>query len=155
MIVWIVRHGYAGSKADWWGDDAARPLDDAGRIQAEGLVPLFADVELTHLVSSPTTRCIETLLPLSAAVGLPIEASDDLRHEATPVHVLDLIERSGAGSVLCTHGEVMEPLLDALGTWGITVPLHQEVRLLRKGAVWRLDLDERTLDLAAAPSIVE
>ena len=149
MIVWIVRHGYAGSKEDWWGDDAARPLDDAGRGQAEELVPLLADVGVTPLVSSPTARCIETLVPLSVALGLPVETSDELKHEATPVEVLDLIARSGDGSVLCTHGEVMDPLLEAIGAGGFTVADHPTEQLLRKGAVWRLDLDARSLDLAS------
>ena len=148
MIVWIVRHGSAGSKEDWWGDDAARPLDEAGRLRSKELASLLADAGVTHLVSSPTARCIETLVPLSVALGLPVETSDALRHEATPADVFELIARSGDGAALCTHGEVMEPLLGAIGREGFTIVDRSADQLLAKGAVWRLDLDARSLELA-------
>jgi 8-oxo-dGTP pyrophosphatase MutT (NUDIX family) len=37
----LVRHGRAGSREQWDGDDDARPLDDKGRAQAEALARLL------------------------------------------------------------------------------------------------------------------
>jgi phosphohistidine phosphatase SixA len=148
VIVWIVRHGFAGSKADWLDDDAARPLTQAGRLQAQRVVPLLAGSDIHHLIASPTTRCIETLTPLSQTVGLPVRTSEHLLHEATPSDVFDLIARSGDGTVLCTHGEVMKPLLDDVRSRNIVVADRPRSQLLRKGTVWRLDLDAETLDVA-------
>jgi len=36
--VLLVRHGMAGNRSDWKGGDNDRPLDEAGRQQAEALV---------------------------------------------------------------------------------------------------------------------
>ncbi|MGE5764485.1 MAG: NUDIX hydrolase, partial [Mycobacterium leprae] len=38
----VVRHGRAGRRRDWTGDDRARPLDAQGQAQAEALAPLLA-----------------------------------------------------------------------------------------------------------------
>ncbi len=41
-VVLLVRHAKAGKRGDWPGDDDDRPLDAAGRAQAQRLVDLLA-----------------------------------------------------------------------------------------------------------------
>jgi probable phosphoglycerate mutase len=48
-------------------------LNDRGRAQAEGLVPLFDDVRLEAVYSSPLERAIETASPLARSHGLSIQ----------------------------------------------------------------------------------
>ena len=54
-------------------------------------------------------RCVQSVEPVAAERGLPVEVSDALV-EGTPVdEILRLIEKvSDRPSVLCTHGEVIE-----------------------------------------------
>ncbi|MBC6446048.1 histidine phosphatase family protein [Actinokineospora xionganensis] len=76
----LLRH--ARSTANGSGVLAGRSegvhLDDTGRAQADGLVARLADVPLRAIVSSPLTRCAETVAPLAADRGLVPVTEDAL-----------------------------------------------------------------------------
>jgi len=61
----LVRHAKAGHRKDWDGDDRARPLSRAGITQARKLVPVLSPSAPTRLLSSPYTRCVQSLEPLA------------------------------------------------------------------------------------------
>ena len=65
MLVRLVRHACAGDKHSWAGDDADRPLDDVGRLQALAVAELLGLRPAGRLLSSPTRRCLDTLVPLA------------------------------------------------------------------------------------------
>ena len=111
-LVLLVRHGRAGDRDEWTGDDRLRPLDKRGRRQADAMVAPLAGYALSRLVSSPYIRCVQTLEPLSARLGLPVE-HDPAIAEGVPVQkARGLIDRLGPGPVvLCTHGDVVEALV--------------------------------------------
>ena len=140
MTVWVVRHACAGYKAEWDGPDDLRPLDPAGARQARALVGLLEDCEVRRLVTSPARRCTDTLAPLSRATRVPLEQFPDLRPGAAD-DVLGLIDRVAEdGTVVCTHGEVMRPLLKALHDEGVElVGAPADDELLQKGAAWPID----------------
>ena len=48
-------------------------LNDRGRSQAEALVPLFEEVQLQAIYSSPLERTTETAAPLARARGLAVQ----------------------------------------------------------------------------------
>jgi phosphohistidine phosphatase len=62
MHLYILRHGIAGDRDEWTGDDRKRPLTDAGRQEmrevAQGIRSL--DLKLDTLITSPLTRAKET-----------------------------------------------------------------------------------------------
>lgn len=72
MTVILLRHGR--STANTAGVLAGRTegveLDDVGRGQADALVGRLADLPLVAVVTSPLTRCRQTVGPLAAARGL-------------------------------------------------------------------------------------
>jgi 8-oxo-dGTP diphosphatase len=145
MGIWLVRHACAGHKEDWEGDDDARPLDPAGWAQADALATLLAPMGPARLVSSPVLRCVQTLEPLARRTGLPIERRDELR-ASSPIDVAALVARvlrdaAFDGSVACTHGEVMQPLLEGWRRSGLVVEGGDpgDEHLLFKGSAWRLD----------------
>ncbi len=70
--VLIVRHGTAGSKSRWKGDDRARPLDKQGRAQAESLVGQLLAFGATDLYAADRLRCHQTLEPLAEELGVQI-----------------------------------------------------------------------------------
>ncbi|MBC2638227.1 histidine phosphatase family protein [Rhodococcus sp. 4CII] len=59
----LLRHAHAIAKQDWTGPDARRPLSAVGRNQAEGLFDTLTGIEFRALYCSPTTRCLDTVLP--------------------------------------------------------------------------------------------
>ena len=74
----LLRHASAGHRARWDGHDVGRPLDDRGRRQASELVELLRPFGVRRVVSSPYVRCVETVEPLAAALGVPVEEDERL-----------------------------------------------------------------------------
>ncbi|MEO5679261.1 MAG: histidine phosphatase family protein, partial [Acidimicrobiales bacterium] len=79
MTLLLVRHAEAEPRSGWDGPDVLRPLSVKGRRQAGSLVQLLGDrVPVGRLVASPSLRCLETLSPLAATLGLTLEVSPAL-----------------------------------------------------------------------------
>jgi 2,3-bisphosphoglycerate-dependent phosphoglycerate mutase len=73
----FVRHAHSVPSPDL--PQAAFPLSQTGRRQAQDLAPVLADLGVTALASSPYIRAVGTLAPFAEASGLPIGIDDDLR----------------------------------------------------------------------------
>jgi 8-oxo-dGTP diphosphatase len=143
----ILRHSQARSRKAWRGDDRERPLLATGRQQAARLVPVLAAYDVRRLVSSTSTRCVQTLEPYAAAAGRRLRTDDRLSEEdATPPVVRQLItglvdkllERpaSAGGLVVCTHRPVLPWVLDAAGLEAAGLaPGEMLVLHLRKGRI--------------------
>ena len=109
----VIRHARAGKRAEWTGDDRVRPLDDRGLEQAAALVAELVSFPLERILSSPYDRCVQTVEPLAAARGVPIEVVEALAEE----HQADAgvaLARASAGEpvALCVHGGLSD---DAFG----------------------------------------
>jgi len=136
--VFVVRHAKAGSRGAWDGPDPARPLSKAGRRQAAGLVGQLGDREITRIVSSPYVRCTETVEPLAHRLHLAVEPSPSLEEGASLPEALRLVEKvADEPTVLCTHGDVIEELLDHLRRTGVFIDDGR----MEKGATWILDTE--------------
>jgi phosphohistidine phosphatase SixA len=105
----LLRHAAAGDREHWDGDDFHRPLDARGRREAEALVALLSPLGVRRVVSSPYVRCVQTVEPLAAALGLPLELDDRLAEGAGRA-ALTLLQEDGV--VSCTHGDVVHELVD-------------------------------------------
>ena len=143
MPILFVRHGNAGRRSAYKGDDRTRPLSKRGVVQARALVPMLAEHRPQRILSSPYVRCCETVQPTAEALGLPVESIEELA-EGHGEETLRLMERMvGEAAVLCTHGDVATAVLVALtadatdaaddtdATDAATPP-----RRLQKGEVW-------------------
>jgi 8-oxo-dGTP diphosphatase len=137
VIVYLLRHARAGSRADWAGDDRLRPLDARGRRQADALVIQLAGWELTRILSSPYVRCVETVVPLAEARGLTVEPVDALAEGAGSGAALDLLRGGTAPVAACVHGDLVEDLLGAKLKKGATAVLDVSVDAVE--VVERLD----------------
>lgn len=108
----LVRHGTAGNRKDWDGDDRLRPLDDKGRHQADALAGSLIHYPVKHVLSSPYLRCTQTVKPLAKRLGLPVLEVGQLAEGATIEEVEGLIDALDGGlAVLCTHGDVVEQIV--------------------------------------------
>jgi 8-oxo-(d)GTP phosphatase len=129
----VVRHGSAGDRSDWGGDDTRRPLDEHGRREAEGLVGQLEPFTIRRLVSSPFDRCVETVQPLARARGLEVELADELAEGSDPSLVRKLLLGLGPEAVVCMHRPELEPLFGKVKK-GATVGVEQtESELLELG----------------------
>ncbi len=115
MTLLLVRHADAGDRTAWTGDDLARPLSASGRAQSRALAELLSDRPLTTILSGPAKRCVTTVEPLAAALGLPVQVEDAL-DEGTSFEDLDeLLTRVGSrDALLCSHADVIGAALTAL-----------------------------------------
>jgi 8-oxo-dGTP diphosphatase len=137
MDVFVVRHAKAGSRRKWDGDDTLRPLSRNGRPEAEGLVALLGESGVTRVLTSPYTRCVQTVEPLAGALGLEVEIEAGLTEGAEWTHALKLAEGATAPIVLCSHGDVIGDLMHHLSKRG--VPLDDD--RIEKGSTWVLQVE--------------
>ncbi|WP_109210160.1 MULTISPECIES: NUDIX domain-containing protein [Microbacterium] len=116
----VLRHGKAVSREDWEGKDAARPLAPRGRKQASSIVGPLLAFGVRRIVSSPATRCVKTVAPLSAALGRQIEMSKLISQDAwedgksDARTVIGERVRARMPAVLCSHGPVLPDILSEL-----------------------------------------
>ena len=146
--VLLVRHADAGDRGKWTGRDEDRPLSPRGRRQAAALVSTLAVYPITRVVSSPARRCTETVEPVAARRGLPVETDERLSEGTDRRELVPLLSAFGDTTVVCTHGDVVQEALRALENSGITLP---EPPSLAKGSVWVLEV--RNGDFTAADHV--
>jgi len=106
----LLRHASAGERLSSPALDRERPLDHAGRADAERLPEAFAGHRLERIVTSPHVRCLETVFPVAATTGLEIELRQELVSDVSIHSVLALLDELPAASLVCTHREVIERL---------------------------------------------
>jgi broad specificity phosphatase PhoE len=138
MDVFVVRHAKAGSRRRFEGDDELRPLSRNGRVQAKALAEQLAHRDIARVLTSPYTRCIETIAPLAHQLGVDVEIEDVLAEGADWSYALAIIEQSTLPTVLCSHGDVIGDLMHHLDQRG--VPLDDD--RIEKGSTWVLQVEE-------------
>lgn len=104
----LLRHASAGHRLDWEHDDHLRPLDARGRRQSADLVDLLRPFGVRRILSSSYVRCVQTVEPLAAALGLEAELDERLK-EGQGAAATELLREDGV--VCCTHGDIVEALL--------------------------------------------
>ncbi|MCA1691129.1 MAG: histidine phosphatase family protein [Acidimicrobiales bacterium] len=137
MPILLVRHAKAGSRQKWNGPDHLRPLSKKGWDQAFGLVGLLDEFAVTRVLSSPFLRCRQTVEPLAGQRKLTVEDHEALA-EGAPLESSTGLVRDLAREpvVLCSHGDVIPELLDALArTDGLSLPADYPYP---KGSTWVL-----------------
>ncbi|MET0741203.1 MAG: NUDIX hydrolase [Candidatus Nanopelagicales bacterium] len=118
----VLRHAKAVRRSDWGrvrdaGPDELRPLRAEGLAQAQALMPLLDAFGPIRLVSSSALRCVDTVDPYAAYIGVRVDvdsrltehawtsdpkaaalAAEEMLHDPTP-------------ALLCTHRPVLPTVL--------------------------------------------
>jgi 8-oxo-dGTP diphosphatase len=136
MSLFLVRHAKAGKRSQWDDDDSLRPLVAEGVRQSEVIAEAIAPLHPTALFSSPYLRCMQTLEPLGKAVGLSVVAHQSLAEGVDFIGTVDWMHTLADGAVMCSHGDVIPEVIDALERRGMEVSGFRESR---KGSVWVLE----------------
>jgi 8-oxo-dGTP diphosphatase len=145
MFVYLVRHGDAGQRRAWPEQDRLRPLTATGRLQAEGVASHLAPCRPVQILSSPYVRCEQTVMPLSARIGIRVDPTDELA-EGNGKTGADLARALLEDPrydrvVLCTHGDVLSEILLVLAG-DYSLDLGSAPRQ-EKGSIWHLQVGER------------
>ena len=143
--VLLVRHASAGSRSVWEGDDRLRPLDSKGWEQAEQLVRLLSRFGVGRIISADFVRCVQTVEPLSEAIGVPIEEeplTSELGYPGNEATALDFFRSVGTPEgavVISSQGGVVPDLLERLAKED-DYDLPQDIEA-KKGSTWSLSLE--------------
>ena len=141
MPLILIRHAKAGKRSKWLEDpantdDIKRPLDNKGMLQAVALADRLSDFAPPQLVSSPYIRCMQTLEPLGATLAISVIADERLAENNPFEPILELLEGCPDNSVLCSHGDMIPMVVEALERRGMVVT---GMRDSRKASVWVLE----------------
>ena len=141
--VLIVRHGTAGRKKRYKGDDRNRPLDKHGRAQAELLVGQLLAFGPTSLYATDRLRCIQTIEPLADELGVDITLEPTLTEEAywqdrakARRRFLEIAATDGT-PVICSQGKVIPDLIQ---WWCERDRVKPDKSRNGKGSTWVLSM---------------
>jgi phosphohistidine phosphatase SixA len=133
MTLLLIRHASAGDRDAWVGDDDLRPLDGRGQGQASRLPELLGDYEITHVLSSPAVRCVQTVEPLARSRGLDIEVREELGEEQQDEAGAELVRALvGEQAALCVHGGLSEAVVGVSQKKGEVLVLDDEGKLVER-----------------------
>ncbi|HTX96137.1 MAG TPA: bifunctional NUDIX hydrolase/histidine phosphatase family protein [Mycobacterium sp.] len=141
--VLVVRHGTAGRKSRFSGDDTKRPLDKRGRAQAEALVPQLLAFGATDVYAADRLRCHQTVAPLAEELGVTVHNEPALTEESYAKNpkrarnrMLSIAEQDGT-PVVCTQGKVIP---DLIAWWCARDGVQPDKSRNNKGSAWVLSL---------------
>jgi len=141
--VLVVRHGTAGRKSRFKGDDTKRPLDKRGRAQAEALVGQLLAFGATDVYAADRVRCQQTVEPLAEELGVPIQSERTLTEEAYAKNpkrsrrrMLEIAAQGGT-PVICSQGKVIP---DLIAWWCDHDGVRPDKSRNHKGSTWVLSL---------------
>jgi 8-oxo-(d)GTP phosphatase len=147
QTVVVVRHGTAGRKSRFKGDDTKRPLDKRGRAQAEALVPQLLAFGATDVYAADRLRCHQTVEPLAEELGVTVHNEPTLTEESyakSPkrarnrmLHIAEYEAEHGGTPVICSQGKVIPDLID---WWCERDGVRPDKSRNHKGSTWVLSL---------------
>ncbi|HMT48739.1 NUDIX domain-containing protein [Dietzia sp. UBA5065] len=147
-VLLLVRHAKAGSRSEWSGNDALRPLDKTGRAQAEMLVPMLRAFGARRVHSAPRVRCEQTLAPLAEELGVTIAVEPALTDEAylddpaaARARLIDLAAGKGVAAV----GSQGTAIPGMVGDLADLAGLDVGDTSTKKAGAWGLGFDGETL----------
>ena len=148
QTVLVVRHGTAGSKSRYSGDDTKRPLDKRGRAQAEALVPSAAGLRRHRACMRPTGALPSDAGTACRRTGCAIHNEPPLTEEAyakSPKRARHRMLRIAAQEgtpVICTQGKVIP---DLIAWWCERDGIRPDKSRNHKGSTWVLSLADGRL----------
>jgi phosphohistidine phosphatase SixA len=111
----LLRRADAQPREEWLGVEEWRGLSARGRAQADTLVARLGDLRVRRVLSSPSLRCRQTVVPLATSLDIDVEVCPELSHQAPIERLQALLEDDATeGAVFCTHREVLGRLFASL-----------------------------------------
>jgi 8-oxo-(d)GTP phosphatase len=115
----VLRHAKAVKRGTWDGPDPKRPLAVEGDEQSTALSAILHAFGVSRVLSSSSTRCVQTVEPFAREHVVPLEEVQELSEEEyderSAGRLLDLLMSAPGSSVLCSHRPVLPELFGLLG----------------------------------------
>ena len=151
MRLYLMRHGDAGDKAAWNGDDLERPLTEKGRMRALAMAEHLDRIGVAprRVITSPLARAAQTATTVAEVLGgIETLVQDDRLGPRFGIDALAKIiaENDGEadGLLLVGHEPTLSQVLaDVIGGGDI---------VMKKGAVAAVDLMPRAGKGSQPPS---
>lgn len=116
----LLRHAKATPRSDWKGSEAKRPLLPEGKQQAKRLVSLLNAYSPKRLVTSPWTRCDQTIEPFARSTKRTViyrsqltELSSVLSPRRTK-HAVEALFDSSKSALICSHRPALPTITQTL-----------------------------------------
>jgi phosphohistidine phosphatase SixA len=139
MTLFLVRHASAGSRGSLGPDaDLDRPLDALGLEQATIVATLLSGRSVKKIYSSRAVRCVQTVEPLAALLGIDVEAHPALLEGQTAtmaVHLARELAADDTTAVISSHGDIIPDMVQTLAREGMVIV---GPRAWAKGSTWEL-----------------
>ena len=137
MLLHLLRHAHAGDPESWTGPDAARPLSDKGRGQAERLAAYLAEIgfRTDAIITSPKLRAAQTAEIVAGHLGVVVTEDERVAGSLDLAALEGVLTRAQDPDrpVLVGHDPDFSDLLAELCD-AASVPM-------RKGAFARIEID--------------
>lgn len=139
MTLFLVRHASAGSRGSLGPHaDLDRPLDALGIDQAANVASLLSGRSVKKIFSSRALRCVQTVEPLAALLGIDVEAHPALLEGQTAtmaVHLARELATEDTTAVFSSHGDIIPDMVQTLIREGTVIV---GPRAWAKGSTWEL-----------------
>ncbi|CAB4551602.1 MAG: NUDIX domain-containing protein [Actinobacteria bacterium] len=118
----LLRHAKATPRSEWNGAEAKRPLLAEGKQQAKRLVGLLTCYGPKRLITSPWTRCEQTVAPYAKATNKKViqrsqltELSSTLSPRKT-INAVEAVFESTKSALICSHRPALPTITKTLAT---------------------------------------
>jgi 8-oxo-dGTP diphosphatase len=138
-MIFVVRHAHAGNRSDWSGPDDKRPISAKGVLQADQLARYLRKRGATQIFTSPSLRCVQTVAPLAHRLNTHHIDLPELAEGAAPEGAAALVRTAAEGTVICSHGDVLQALVGHLAAHGAPV---DPKTVIQKAAIWQLKMHD-------------
>ena len=149
-MIHLLRHAEAGDRHRWERIDSLRPLSPVGHRQAEAIAEEPALRSTVRILSSPATRCVQTVEPLAARLGLEVETSAALAEGTMPEATFGFLKGMEGPTVACSHGDIVGNLLRIVASQGADLG---EGPTWPKGSIWEMRLEQPACRYLPPPAI--
>ncbi|TLM98172.1 MAG: histidine phosphatase family protein [Actinobacteria bacterium] len=138
--LYFFRHGDAGDKSAWSGDDRERPLSPIGRIEAQGVSSRLAEMRFAPevIITSPLARASQTAEILAAELpGVPLLVDNRLAPGFAVRELAELLaeNRDARRIVFVGHDPAFSSVIESVTGARIRI---------RKGGLARVEIDDES-----------
>ncbi|MGB5937280.1 MAG: NUDIX domain-containing protein [Ornithinimicrobium sp.] len=137
----VVRHGKALPRKAWNRPDMTRPLTTVGKRRASRIVPILQAYAPERILTSPSTRCHDTMAPFAQEYVVPLSTKRGFSEEgfeAKPHKVAKHLSKAfsaGRSVAICTHGPVLNEVIHQLLPRADNKTVHRLLSHLHRAAM--------------------
>ena len=122
----LLRHAKATPRTEWTGAEAKRPLLPEGKQQAKRLVSLLGAYSPKRLITSPWTRCDQTIAPFAKTFKRTVIYRSQLTELSTVLsprrtkNAVEALFDSSKSALICSHRPALPTITQTLANRAVS-----------------------------------